>query len=249
MTISERQKRILKVLQEERQATVADLANRFQVTEASIRLDLNHLETMDYVKRFRGGARPVRTSAYEQRMKDNLRLKRRIAQRALEYIATEDTLFLDSGTTLLLLSKLLVRFDRLTIVTNSLPIANLIGREQSNSVILAGGIFNYSEQCCEGAMIETFLDNFHASRAFIGADSVDVDKGLYSNGVSVVGYVNKIIDNSKSTILLADSSKFDKVGTIKICGLKRIDTIITDKNVPESTVGRLADLGVKVDIA
>jgi DeoR family transcriptional regulator of aga operon len=134
------------------------------------------------------------------------------------------------------------------VVTNSVPIAQHIGREQSNSVILAGGSFNYSEQCCEGLITEQFLDNFSASKAFIGADSIDVGKGLFSNGISMFGYVQKIIHNSKETVLLADSSKFSKVGAIRICDLQSVDIIITDGSIPDPVVQELGDMGIQVDI-
>jgi DeoR family transcriptional regulator of aga operon len=145
-----------------------------------------------------------------------------------------------------MLAQELIEFEDLTIVTNSIPIVTQIGREQSNKVILAGGAFNYSEQCCEGLMTEKFLDNFTASKAFIGADSVDAEKGLFSNGISMFGYVQKIIGNSKKTILITDSSKFSKVGAIKICDLASIDVIITDEGLSEELRKKLGSIGIQV---
>jgi DeoR family transcriptional regulator of aga operon len=128
------------------------------------------------------------------------------------------------------------------------PIATQISREQSNRIILAGGSYNYSEQCCEGYMTEKFLDNFSASKSFIGADSVDVHKGLFSNGVSMFGYVQKIIDNSRSTILLVDSTKFNKVGAIRIGEIQCIDIIITDDGLPAAHRDELAAMGIQLDV-
>ncbi len=248
MALSTRQKKILQLLQVEKKVLVAELAKSFNLTEASIRLDLKTLEDMDYIKRFHGGARLVQPSAYDERIGANQQIKKRIARRAVEYIKPRETLFLDSGTTVLMLAQALIEFDNLTIVTNSIPIATQIGREQNNAVILAGGSFNYPEQCCEGLMTEKFLDNFSASKAFIGADSVDVHKGLFSNGISMFGYVQKIMHHSKETILLVDSSKFSKVGAIKICDLESVDIIITDESLSESTRKELTELGIQLDI-
>ena len=247
MALSTRQKKILQIVKEEKKILVAELAKSFNLTEASIRLDLKTLEDMDYIKRFHGGARLVQPSAYDARIGANQQIKKKIASRAIEYIEPHETLFLDSGTTVLMLAQVLIMFDNLTIITNSIPIATQIGREQNNAVILAGGSFNYSEQCCEGLMTEKFLDNFSASKAFIGADSVDVHKGLFSNGISMFGYVQKIIHHSKETILLVDSSKFSKVGAIKICDLESVDIIITDENLPESIKKELTELGIQLD--
>jgi DeoR family fructose operon transcriptional repressor len=248
VALSERQKKILKLIRRERLTRVSELAQRFRITEASIRLDLGTLAELGLIRRFHGGANPVRESAYEQRLSENRQAKKRIAQRARQHVEEGDTLFLDSGTTVLLLSRLLADFERLTVVTNSIPIANQMGREQSNTVILAGGAFNFSEQCCEGPMTEKFLDNFYASKAFIGADSVDVHKGLFSNGVTMFSYVQKIIGNTRKTILLVDSSKFSKAGAIKICDLDQIQTVITDQAVPAEARETLISLGIQVEI-
>ena len=248
MALSTRQKKILQIIQEQKKILVADLAKSFNMTEASIRLDLKSLEDMDHIKRFHGGARVVQPSSYNMRIAADQQIKRKIAGRAIAYIHSRETLFLDSGTTVLMLAQALIEFDDLTIVTNSIPIATQVGREQSNSVVLAGGSFNYAEQCCEGLMTEKFLDNFSASKAFIGADSVDVQKGLFSNGISMFGYVQKIIRNSKETVLLVDSSKFSKVGAIKICELQSLDIIVTDEGIPDAIHQNLTDMGIRVDV-
>ena len=247
MALSSRQKKILSIIQEQKKVLVQDLAKNFDMTEASIRLDLKALEDMDYIKRFHGGARIVQQSSYSLRITTDQQIKRKIADRAVTYIGPRETLFLDSGTTVLMMAQALIKFDDLTIITNSIPIATQVGREQNNSVVLAGGSFNYDEQCCEGLMTEKFLDDFSASKAFIGADSVDVTKGLFSNGISMFGYVQKIIHHSKETILLVDSSKFNKVGAIRICELQDIDIIITDSGLPSPTQNELTGMGIQVD--
>jgi DeoR/GlpR family transcriptional regulator of sugar metabolism len=75
-----------------------------------------------------------------------------------------------------------------------------------------------------------------------------VEKGLFSNGIRMFGYVQKIMQHSKKTILLADSSKFSKVGAIKICDLQSVDIIITDGSIPDPVIQELGDIGIQVDI-
>jgi len=249
LALSSRQKKILDLIKNQKTAYVADLAERLGVSEASVRTDLVTLQNQDLIRRFHGGARPVRRSAYDERLTLNRRGKRRIAQRALGLVEPGDTIFLDSGTTVLMLAQLLVEFERLTIVTNSLPIAAQIGREQSNAVILAGGSFNFSEQCCEGPMTEKFLDPFFAAKAFIGCDAVDVHNGLFSDGVTMFSYLQKIIQNSRQTILLADSSKFNKTGAIKICNLRDVDVVISDSGIPDATCQAVKAMGIRLVLA
>ncbi len=248
MALNERQKKILKSIQEERTVYVPNLASQFGVTEASIRLDLNDLENWGYIKRFHGGAKLVKPSAYEGRIKVNQQVKKMIAKKALEYVSPGDTLFLDSGTTVLMLAQLLTGVDQLTVVTNSIPIAQHVGRVYEKEVILVGGFFNYSEQCCEGPMSERFLNDFRASTAFIGADSADPSGGLYSNGVRMFGYVQKIIDNSERAVLLLDSSKFSTVGTIRFGDIGCVDVIITDSGIPEKARDSLLNGGIQLVI-
>jgi len=242
MALNERQKKILKSMQEERTVYVPDLASQFGVTEASIRLDLKDLENQGHVKRFHGGAKLVKPSAYEGRIRVNQQAKKAIAKRALEYISPGDTLFLDSGTTVLMLAQMLTGINQLTIVTNSIPIAQQVGREYEKEVILVGGFFNYPEQCCEGPMSEKFLNDFRASTAFIGADSAYPFGGLFSNGVRMVGYVQKIIDNSERTILLMDFLKFRTVGRVKFSDIESLDVIVTDSGIPEKARDDLINL-------
>jgi DeoR/GlpR family transcriptional regulator of sugar metabolism len=246
MALNERQKKILKIIQEEKKVFVFDLARDCGVTEASIRLDLKLLSSLGCIKRFHGGARSLKVSAYEERVRINQQMKKAVAKKAVDYINAGDTLFLDSGTTLLMLARMLTGIEDLTIITNSIPIANQIGREYGKNIILIGGSFNYSEQCCEGPMTEMLLDKLYASKAFIGADSIDAEKGLFSNGISMFGYVQKIIHNSKQTVLLVDSTKFSKVGTLKIGEIDCVDMIITDRGVPEKDQDIIRKIGIDI---
>jgi DeoR family fructose operon transcriptional repressor len=248
LALTSRQKKILDLIKNQQAAHVSQLAERLEVSEASIRTDLSVLQNQDLVRRFHGGARLVRSSAYEERLAVNRRVKARIARRALDFVEPGETIFLDSGTTVLMLAQLLVEIERLTVITNSVPIASQIGREQANAVILAGGSFNFSEQCCEGPMTEKFLDSFLAAKAFIGSDAVDVHKGLFSNGITMFSYLQKIVQNSRETILLSDSSKFTKTGAIKICDLRDIDVVISDRGLPGECQEALRSVGIRLEL-
>jgi DeoR family fructose operon transcriptional repressor len=248
MALTGRQTKILDLIKNQKASHVSELAERLKVSEASIRTDLVSLQNQDLVRRFHGGARLVRPSAYEERLSLNRRIKSRIARRALDFVEPGDTIFLDSGTTVLMLAQLLVEVERLTVITNSIPIASQIGREQANAVVLAGGSFNFSEQCCEGPMTEKFLDSFLAAKAFIGSDAADVRMGLFSNGITMFSYLQKIVQNSRQTILLADSSKFSKTGAIKICDLRDINVIISDYGLAEESQRALRSMGIRLEL-
>jgi DeoR/GlpR family transcriptional regulator of sugar metabolism len=249
MRLTKRQGQILEILRQRKSAHVSELSELFKLTTASIRLDFAELEDAGYIHRFHGGARLIEPPAYEGRLNVNLAVKKKIARKALELIQPGETVFLDSGTTVLMLARELTQLDRLTIVTNSFPVVSYLGREPDKNIIFIGGEYSYSAQCCVGMMMEKNLENVFVSKTFMGTDSIDIDNGILSSNISRLAYINKVITNSRETILLVDSSKFRHVGVLKIADVTDIDLIITDSEVPEKSISTLRDKGIKVTIA
>jgi len=243
-----RQKQILEILREKKRIDVGSLAAGFSMTEASIRLDLTKLENAGYLRRFYGGARIIEPADYSARMEQNLKVKKKLAERALTYIQEGETIFLDSGTSVLMLAKMLTPIDRLTVVTNSLPVVSQVGPEHGKSVVIIGGELNYQEQCCTGPMTDAALEKIYASKAFLGADSVDVENGILSSGLDRVGYVRTVMSHAKTVLLLVDSGKFKKTGVVKIAEIEEVDVIITDTELPPDVRQALEAADVKVDL-
>lgn len=246
--LNSRQKQILQILREDKKVEVSNLATIFKVTEASIRLDLTKMENTGLLRRFYGGARSIESTDYHERIEKNLDVKKQLAERALKYIENGETLFFDSGTTILQLSKIVTSLERLTIVTNSLSIAAQVGPETDKNIILVGGALNFQEQCCSGSMTDTALESIYTAKAFIGADSVDISNGILSTGLDRVGYIRKVMEHTKTLFLIVDSGKFSKTGVVKIANISDIDVIITDSNLPLEIQKELESKGINVDI-
>jgi DeoR family transcriptional regulator, fructose operon transcriptional repressor len=245
--MTKRQAEILEILREQKRTSVAKLSETFKITEASIRTDLTDLENAGLIHRFHGGARIVAPSAFETRLNANLASKKKIVERALTYIQTGETLYLDSGTTVLLLARELSRVGDVTVVTNSPPVVGYLGPETEKKVMLIGGEWSHEDQCCFGLMTERALADIYVSKVFMGADSIDIETGTVFAHMRNLSYIGKIIRNAKQTILLADSSKFNRIRGMKIVDLSDIHVIITDAGLPPDQQERIRNLGIALE--
>jgi DeoR family transcriptional regulator, fructose operon transcriptional repressor len=247
--MTKRQAKILEILREQKRTSVARLSEIFEMTEASIRTDLTDLENAGLIHRFHGGARIVAPSAFETRLNANLANKKKIVEKAITHIQAGETLYLDSGTTVLLLARELSRVGDVTVVTNSPPVVSHLGPETEKKVILIGGEWSYEDQCCFGQMTEKNLADIYVSKVFMGADSIDIETGTVFAHLRNLSYIGKIIRNAKQTILLADSSKFNRIRGMKIVDLSDIHVIITDAGLPADQQERIRNLGISLETA
>jgi DeoR family transcriptional regulator, fructose operon transcriptional repressor len=248
MALTKRQRQILESIRELKKATVTALSRQFEVSEASIRLDLTDLEDEGLVHRFHGGARIVPASSWESRIQANFPAKTAIAQRAAGHIQEGETIFLDSGTTILLLSKELGAVEGLTIVTNAPPLLAHLGAEPGKKIMLIGGEYRHDSQCTVGPVTEKELEDVYVSKVFMGADSVDVDSGVILGDLRNLGYIQKVIKNAKETILLSDSSKFNRIRGMKIGDLSQVQVIITDARLPDIQRDKIRRMGISLEI-
>jgi DeoR/GlpR family transcriptional regulator of sugar metabolism len=220
----------------------------FKLTEASIRSDLTDLENEGLIHRFHGGARIVAPPSFETRRSVNLANKKKIVQKALTHIQEGETLYLDSGTTVLLLAQELSRVGDLTVVINSPSILNYLGSETEKKVIMVGGEWSHEDQCCYGLMTERDLADIYVSKVFMGADSIDVETGSVFAHLRNLSYISRIIKNAKQTVLLADSSKFNRIRGMKIIDLSDINVIITDEGLPLEQQEKIRSLGITLEL-
>jgi DeoR/GlpR family transcriptional regulator of sugar metabolism len=247
--MTKRQNQILEILRENKRFSVAEISKLFNLTEASIRTDLTQLEDAGLIHRYHGGARIVAPSSFETRLNANIINKKKIVQKALQYIQAGETLYLDSGTTVLLLARELSQVGDLTVVTNSPPVVSYLGPETDKKVILVGGEWSHDDQCCFGLMTEKVLADIYVSKVFMGADSIDIETGAVFAHLRNLSYIGKAIKNSKQTILLADSSKFNRIRGMKIVDLADIHVIITDADLAPDQQEKIRNLGIKLEVS
>ncbi|GAA2569204.1 DeoR/GlpR family DNA-binding transcription regulator [Winogradskya consettensis] len=228
---------------------VATLAEEFDVSLATIRRDIDSLQRKRLVTRTHGGVRP-HDSFYDLPLSlksaQDLAEKRRIAQRALEFVDGARVIGMTGGTTVTEFARGLLDRQGLTIVTNALNVATDLLANPGLRVFAAGGEVRPSSQEVIGPSAETFLAEYNLDVAIVGVDGVDARAGC-TNYDPAGSRVNRVlVQRAKRVIVLADASKIGHVALAPVCTLAQVDILLTDTRLPPADAEALATAGCKV---
>jgi DeoR/GlpR family transcriptional regulator of sugar metabolism len=253
MLASERRNRILELLEEEGSARVRDLGLLFKVTEPTIRQDLEKLEEQGFITRVHGGAflRTVsqQVSTLTLQHLENLDKKAAIAKRAADFVAPYDRIILDSGSTMTELAKCLSGVENLTVITNALNIALIMGANPKCQLMVTGGEFKAPTLSLTGEKAAMFFQNLFVDKLFLATGGISPAFELTYPGINDIPVKNAMIQVARETYLLADSTKFGKVSFASLGSMKGIQYLITDDGIDSETVDRIGALGVQVILA
>lgn len=242
---TERRTIILSRIQQHDQVLVRDLAREFEVTPMTIRRDLKVLEETGRIKVQHGGAVLNKNTFFMKGMQfkknEHVKEKQQIAKACLQYIQEGDCLFLDSGTTVSEIARLLFTYKNLTVITNSLLVADILADNQNLEIIMCPGRYVVSSMAFMGSFTNDFIENFHIDKAFLSTSMIDAEKGLTVSWHTEGGLKKKILQHSDQIICVADSSKFDKSSYFGVCSLNQIDILVTDQNLSEEQKKRYQD--------
>ena len=174
-------------------------------------------------------------------------------KKALEYIDEGETIALNGSTTNIEIAKLLkTKYNNLTVITNSILIANELVEKEGINLILAGGIYNKREFSFLGKNTINALDKFSVDKSFISVGGVSLRRGITDFLEEEVQLENKFIEIANEIIILADSSKIGNNSLIKVCDLEDINFIITDSKLDENVKKKFLENGIvikKLEIA
>jgi len=249
---------ILRILRyADREVKVDELSSLLNVSEATIRRDLERLERDGKIVRTYGGAllrREPISPVLRRKMRENLREKMEIARAAVGLINNHETIILCDGTTTYQIAVLLKESSlELRVITNDLNIAlELAEAEQIETIIIGGKITgHYSIGGYLGEKVVEFIHDTNSSidKAFIGADAVDLEEGLTTFGKGDVNIVNLMARLAKEVIAVVDHTKFGKAKFIPLLPLDQVDLIITDSGIPEKVVEAYRSKGVPIIVA
>jgi len=261
---AKRREAITQQLGRERVVHVAELSQRFGVSEVSIRRDLERLERQGLLQRVHGSSIAVMagSGAGEQAQggqaqgrasTPHLDEKRRIGSAAAALIRPGDRVLFDSGTTVLevarALSNDLAGAGNLTAITCSLPIVQELGHRQEIHLLLLGGIYLPAYRVVVGPQTIENLRDLHADKIFLGTDGLTLDHGLTTANILEAEVDRAMVKAAAQKIVVADSSKIGFVGLTTIIPLKEIDILVTDRGASESFLEQLRRLGVQVILA
>lgn len=233
-------------------ARVGELAERFDVSEVTIRNDLDALEKEGRLIRDHGGAiaSTAKTitslDSMDQRSTVQLDEKRRIGQAAAARISPGDTIILDAGTTVIEVARALGDTSPLTVVTNALNVALELGRTSTAKVILLGGTLSREASSTIGQQTEQQLGDFVVQKLFVGTQAMDLEHGLTDTTLEIAQVKRAMIRAAREVILLTDSTKWAHAGFIKVAPLSEIDVIITDSNLSAEARAAIERLGIEL---
>ncbi|MCQ2077823.1 MAG: DeoR/GlpR family DNA-binding transcription regulator [Bacteroidaceae bacterium] len=246
---------ILKILGTCNEVLVTDLAKQLNTSEVTIRKDLTLLQKQNLLIRTRGGAirRPIEnlnedTSIGTKRL-FNYREKERIGKLAASLIKDGETIMLDSGTTTMEIAKNLDKFYHLTILTNSINIAEELMKYQRFNVIILGGHVRFNSHSTVGSLALTTLKHFSNYKLFLGVDSFSLETGISTPSRDEALLNQEMIHSASETIAVFDSSKFNTQSFVHIAAPEQIDTIVTDKGLLVDTLSSLRKKGIHVLLA
>lgn len=250
----ERRKGILHQINEAGQVFVHELGKEFEVSEVTIRNDLEQLEKKNLLIRARGGAiKPEGGVGIDHRLSEKDKLhseeKKRIGKKAAQLISEQDTIIIDSGTTTMEVAKNLDNLTDITVICNALNIISQLIQFNNVNLIIPGGYLRKNSLSLVGPLAEKNLRNLYVDKVFIGVDGFDTRLGIYTPNIEEAYFNEIMIKISKEVIVVCDSSKFFRRSLAFICGIAKIHCVITDIGIPEEDRKRLEDSGIKVIIA
>lgn len=232
MFAEERRLKIAEMIKKGESVKVSQLVKKFNVSESTIRRDLAQLEKTGIILRTHGGAVSTGINKFEstfiEKQDKYAKEKEKIGKIAAEEIEDGDTIILDSGTTTWYISKYL-KAKGVTVITNSIVLANELSNRDDIEVINTGGIIRSKTKAQIGPIAENTIRQFRVNKVFLGANGVSVRLGVTTPTLQEASIKQTMLNVGDKTYLLVDESKFDQVYFSWICDIDDIDYIITDK--------------------
>ena len=245
----DRQRRLLQHVRTHGSGNVLDLAEALGVSASTVRRDLREMDERGLLTRVHGGAsvldndlEPVLSTRSTERSETKLRLGEAAAGR----VPDAATVLITGGTTTEAMLPFLAGRDGLTVLTNGLNIAYHLSRYPEISVVVLGGVLRHEEMSLLGPIAEHVLTEFHVDFAFTSVFGIDAVNGLYGANVTEAGTDRRILQAADKLVVLADSSKFDRRGPVRLADADQISTLITDKNAPRAALKTLRTRGVEI---
>jgi DeoR/GlpR family transcriptional regulator of sugar metabolism len=254
LNANERRWAIVQEVQRHQQLSVAELSERFGVSQVAIRRDLDYLAEAGLLRRVHGRAEAIASSSqlsvFEARLLQNTEIKQALAQAAVGLIRPGDVIFLDSGTTILevarQLPKLLSGGGTLTVLTRSLTTAAELRSYRRIRLIVVGGVYVHDFDDFVGSQVEQALLEIHADTLFIGTDGVSIERGLTTDNVLEAGLYRAMARCVDRVVVITDSSKIgiDKVQST--LAFSDVHTFVTDSGAPTDFITALRERGCEV---
>lgn len=247
MYMIERQHQILQFIRQHKVVKLVTLTKEFNVSMETIRRDVQQLMQDKKIEKFYGGVKYIEPveGLIDHRLHEQLTEKIAIARACASLVQDGECIFIDSGTTTYQMTPFLLDKEKLTVVTNSLPVAfDLIG--SNIEVILLGGKVRHSEKSVTSNEFLFRFEHLNINKAFICASGVSIEKGISDFSLDEAITRKQIISISQKVYVATDSSKFNKDVAIQVCPVDDVDVIITDDSLSKKTIQHFSEKGVQI---
>lgn len=252
-----RDQEILRILAEKENVSVNELSDLLDVSEVTIRTDLNSLVKDGKITRTHGGARLIEERlkqefSFQTRKSLNSDKKKKIGETAAQFVNSLDSILLDASSTALALAHALRSRKELrdvtVIPTGVWTAIELMGCQNIN-VLLPGGYLRHTSGSIMGLPTNDFLKDLIIQKAFLGAWGISFENGLTDTNLLEIELKKFVVSKINEVIILLDGSKFNQSGLASYAGLEKISKIITDSSAPAEQVDKFRQAGTEVLIA
>ncbi len=248
----ERWQRILTQVRERGVLRVRELMSVTGASSATLRRDLVKLEEMGQIKRMHGGVEAasaadqmsLATRSFDDSQTLNAGRKRAVAAKAAEMCRDGESIIINAGSTTWFMAEFL-RAKRMQVLTNSVPIATELINTSQNRIVLPGGEVYREQSIILSPFDEDAIQHFTASKMFMSCYSIS-SMGIIEGDPLIARAESKLLSRAEKLIVIADSSKFEQRGSMVVCQLSRVSTLITDSGAPVAALDMLRAAGIEV---
>ncbi len=232
--MSERHTKILELLTETKKVAVTDLSSLLNVSQVTIRKDLDQLENKGLIVRAHGFATLNSSDDINNRLAFHYDIKQKIAKLASLEVADGETVMIESGSCCALLALELAQTKQdVTLITNSAFIADYVRKVGKIRIVLLGGEYQKESQVMVGPMVRKCAETFFVDKFFIGTDGFSEISGFTGNDYMRSETVRDLTRQANKVVVLTESSKFNQVGTVSLLLIQNIHSVITDDGIPK----------------
>jgi len=257
MLLDDRKSKILELLSEGRVVSVKEMSKKLYVTEATIRTDLDTLAELGKVVRIHGGAiiienRIIQEYTYQTRKNLHSQSKKEIGILASGLVSSQDSVLLDSSTTVLAMTHELRNREDLkdvTVIPTGIWTAMEMMGYNNFNVLLPGGYLRHTTGSITGLPTRDFFNGLIIQKAFLGSWGVSSKNGLTDTHLLEIELKKNIISHVKEIIVLVDGSKFNQSGLAVYASINQVAKIITDRTAPVNEIKKIRKMGVEVLVA
>ena len=244
-----RQSKMLERLRLQQFCNITELAEVFSVSDETVRRDVRQLAEMHLVRKVHGGVATLHETMeapFQKRMAEQREEKQQIAEICSELIPDGTTLMLDSGTTTSYVARSLAKHKDLTVITNSTDIAGILLPPSGNHVYMPGGEVRQDDGAIFGQSAVEYIRQFNVDWAIISVGGIDNQLNLTDYYPLESELSRAVIEQAQEVIVVADRSKFGRVGLAKICKMEVIDILITNPPIPSEISRELHSMDVRL---